>query len=480
MDFHILRQQGLSIHKIAALRGVSRNRVRRALRSPAPPTGHRRRPKAVQLEPFKAQIAAWLSDEVTSRWTAERIFDELQERGYSGGRTVVKDYVRAQRPRRPAMGEARFYVKPGQQMQVDWADMGVECIGGVQRKVYAFVAIMAWSRALFVCFTTDMQLLTWLNCHRRAFDFFGGVPSEVLIDNLKTGVLSRAGGTVRWHPSYESLAVGYGFRPIAHFPMRPKTKGRVERIVRFVRERFFVGRTAALDLEEFNLDALRWLHERANRRVHRVTRERPCDRFSVERNALQALREYDVMTETTRVADAYGLVSIDGVRYSVPAQHARRAVTLQCRPDHLTFIVDGERVARHPHAAQGIRLVQDPAHLPPPPSPRHERFARLGEAVVERFGEPGRQYVLAVENKAPHAPLALLREVLERHDEYGPSVVAAAIESLLQFAIVKRGMLSTLCHRFGGTPYVVVSPPPAVPHVDVEQRPLSVYDEAAA
>lgn len=122
-----------------------------------------------------------------------------------------------------------------------------------------------------------MKLLTWLDCHRRAFEFFGGVSSEVLIDNLKTGVLSRAGATTRWQPAYESLAVAYGFRPIAHFPMRPKNKGGVERIVRFVRERFFVGRTIT-DFGVCNDDALAWMRERSKVRVHRVRRERPCDR----------------------------------------------------------------------------------------------------------------------------------------------------------------------------------------------------------
>ena len=242
MDFHMLHRQGLSIHKIAALRGVSRNTVRRALRSLSPPTGKRRRPKGVALDPYVTQIDAWLRDEVKSCWTVERMFDELQERDYSGGRTVLKEYVRDHRPQKQSLGEARFFVKPGQQLQVDWAETGAVSVGGVQRKLYAFVAIMAWSRALFVCFTTDMQLLTWLDCHRRTFAFFEGVPSEVLIDNLKTGVLSRTGATVRFHPAYEALAVGYGFRPIAHFPMRPKTKGRVERIIRFARERFFTGR----------------------------------------------------------------------------------------------------------------------------------------------------------------------------------------------------------------------------------------------
>lgn len=479
MNCHTLRMQGLSIRKIAAVLGLSRNAVRRALRSANQPTGKRRRAKGVKLEPYKGLIDAWMRDEVKSQWTAERIFDELGERGYGGGRTVVKEYVHAHRPRPPRLAEARFYVKPGQQLQVDWAEMGPVEIAGISRKLYAFVAIMAWSRALFVRFTTDMKLLTWLDCHRRAFEFFGGIPSEVLIDNLKVGVASRAGGTVRWHPAYEAMAVGYGFRPIAHFPMRPKTKGRVERIVRFARERFFIGRDVG-ELESFNTEALTWLETRANTRTHRITRERPCDRFVIERQALQPLTDYDVMLEQPRVADAYALVSVDGVRYSVPATYARRPLILQRRPENLTFLVDGIAVAQHLYAKAGQRLVQDQAHLPPAPKPRHERFAQLGDAIVDRFGELGRRYVLAVERRAPHAPLALLNEVLEREKEYGVALVGSALESLVQFGIVKRGALSRLCYRFGKAPQLQTTTTAALPHIEVEQRSLAVYDEVAA
>jgi transposase len=308
------------------LRGVSRNAVRRALRSITPPLGKRRRDKGVKLTPFTDMIDAWLRDQVTAQWTTTRIMDELQERGYDGGYTVLREYVRDRRPQAPRMAEARFLVKPGQQVQIDWGEMGEVCIGGITRKVYAFIAILAWSRTLFVRFTTDMELLTWLDCHRRAFMFFGGVPEEALIDNLKTGVDSRAGKTVRWNAKYEELSVAMGFRPIAHFPMRPKTKGRVERIVRFVRERFFVGRVLS-DLDSFNAEAESWLFKRANNRVHRITRERPCDRFEIERKALHAVPDYDIVLEEKRMADAYALVSFKGARYSVPPQYARRPLT---------------------------------------------------------------------------------------------------------------------------------------------------------
>jgi hypothetical protein len=354
--------------------------------------------------------------------------------------------------------------------------MGVVTIGGAQRKLYVFVAIMAWSRALFIRFTTDMQLLNWLDCHLRAFAFFGGVPQEVLIDNLKTGVESRAGGNVRWHPKYKELAVACGFRPIAHFSMRPKTKGRVERIVRFVRQRFFEGRKVA-DVEQFDLEALQWLSTRANVRVHRITRERPCDRFAIERESLRPLPKYDLVIEEPRVADPYALVSVDGVRYSIPPAFARQRLILQRRPHDLTFIVGGQIVKRHPYAKLGQRLVQDPADLPPAIKPRHERFANLGDLLIDHFGQLGRSYVDLIEATAPHAPLALINEVLEREHEYGGELVAAVLESLVQYSIVKRGAVSKLCHRFGTSPRVDVTPlGSSIPHIEVERRPLSVYD----
>lgn len=479
MDFHTLKLQGLSIRKIAALRGVSRNAVRRALRSKAAPTGKRQREKHMKLTPFLGMIDAWLKDPVTSLWSAARIFDEVQERGYDGGVTVLREYVSEKRPKPMPVAETRFYVKPGQQMQVDWAEMGEMTIDGVVQKVYAFVAILAWSRKLFAYFTTDMELLTWIDCHQRAFAFFGGVPQEVLIDNLKTGVISRAGKTIRWQPKYEEFLVAMGVRPLAHFPRRPKTKGRVERIVRFVRERFFVGRQLH-DLESFNNDAHSWLRKRANTRIHRITREKPCDRFEIEAQALRPICAYDVFLEEARRSDAYALVSYKGARYSLPAQYARRPVTLQSRPQHLDFLVDGEIVATHQRAAKNVRLVQAHEHLPPRPEPRHERFHQIGCNVIERFGELGERYVAAVEQRAPQMPLAILREVLERESEYDAALVATNIERLLHIGLVKHGILSTLCYQSKTLPKVPHATLTSIPHIVVEQRSLAVYDEVAA
>ena len=146
----------------------------------------------------------------------------------------------------------------------------------------------------------------------------------------------------------------------------------------------------------------------------------------------------------------------------------------------MRFVLDGQVLAVHQRAVAGKRLVQNTEHLPPKPQPRHERFEQLGSAVVERFGDLGERYVAAVEKRAPHAPLAILREVIERENEYEPSVVAAGMDSLLRFGIIKHGVLSTLCYRFGATPKLPKISVGQLPQIDVEQRSLSIYDEAAA
>ena len=404
------------------------------------------------------------------------MFDELQLIGYQGGRTVLKDYLKPLR-HQPKPAEQRFFARPGQQMQVDWGELGVVEFGPHHVKIYVFVAVMAWSRALFVRFTTDMQMLTWLDCHRRAFAFFGGVPNEVLVDNLKTAVVARAGKTIVWNKKYQEFAVAHGFIPKACWPARPKTKGRVERMVRFVRERFFIGRELR-DLERLNADAVEWLIERANRRIHRGTGEIPQSRLANEQPLLKALPDYDLVIEEPRVADAYGLVRYRGVRYSVPEKHARFPVILQLRCNGLTITAGGNVIAQHKYAPPGVDLVQDPTHLPKRLAPRHDRFAELAKHVAREFGELGQRYADLVEKRAPHAPLAVLREVLDRHDEFGRDVVAPIMQSLVDAGVAKRNLLSQLCYRRRRVPRL---PRRAsrIPLVTVEQRSLAAYDQVA-
>lgn len=207
-------------------------------------------------------------------------------------------------------------------------------------------------------------------------------------------------------------------------------------------------------------------------------RERPVDRFSIERAALRPRAEYEPFLEEPRVADAYGLVSVNGVRYSVPADYARESVTLHLRPAEFSVLAAGKTIAHHAYAKSGVRLVQLPEHLPPRPVPRHDAFATAGERITASLGELGARYVGAVERKAPHAPVAILREVLEGLAEFDRQVVIKALETLLTFQVVKRGELSRLCYRFG-SPTPTLPTAAALPTLHVERRSLAVYDALA-
>ena len=159
----------------------------------------------------------------------------------------------------------RFETEPGEQAQVDWGHFGFIEHHGRQRRLYAFVMTLGWSRAMYVEFTTSTDATWWLRCHVHAFHYFGGVPKVVLHDNLKTAVLSRdADGTVHWNPRYLDFADYYGFTPQACRPYRAQTKGKVEAGIRYVRGNFWPG-LRFVDLADLNRQGRDWLDFTANR-----------------------------------------------------------------------------------------------------------------------------------------------------------------------------------------------------------------------
>lgn len=184
MDVHLLHKQFGSIRAVAKQTGYSRNTVRRMLRTDAPPTFEK---------PVRKTGVDDFRDYLTSRFTehglsAERLLVEIQAQGFTGSVYMVRRFLRKLRPMRAVASTAtlRFETAPGLQAQADWAYCGRHPDrSGRLINVYAFVMVLGFSRALFVKFTTSMRLATLIECHRQAFAFFGGVPQQVLYDNMK-------------------------------------------------------------------------------------------------------------------------------------------------------------------------------------------------------------------------------------------------------------------------------------------------------
>ncbi len=295
MEIHILSRQGKSIREIARITGLSRNTVRKYLRdAQRKPEYSRRKSRGSKLDPYKDYLEWRIASAQPERIPATVLHREIRALGFDGCERLVRNYVRSLYPRPAPEPENRFETAPGQQMQVDW------CVFRRGRDpLSAFVATLGFSRMSFVEFTTSEQFEILRACHEHAFEYFGGVPQEVLYDNMRTVVLQRDAygpGQHRFHPGLWDLARHFGFMPRLCRPYRARTKGKVERFNRYLRASFYVPLASRLkavglplDADTANAEVRRWLDEVANVRMHRELGARPIDRFAEERKALQPL-----------------------------------------------------------------------------------------------------------------------------------------------------------------------------------------------
>lgn len=294
MEVKILFRQGKSIREISRLMRISRNTVRRCLRQEGALNYKRRPTRASKLTAFQDYLQSRINAAQPEWLPATVLHREIKEQGYIGSLSLLRNYIATLKPIKPVEPIVRFETEPGQQMQVDW----IEFRRG-ENSLSAFVATLGFSRVSFVEFVTNQQVETLLHCHERAFEFFGGVPYEILYDNMKTVVIERhayAENKHRFHATFLDFARHYSFLPRLCRPYRAKTKGKVERFNRYLRYSFYyplVSRVKPLglivDAELANYEVKRWLRDVANLRLHATTNKIPAEQLEVEKKQLQPL-----------------------------------------------------------------------------------------------------------------------------------------------------------------------------------------------
>lgn len=310
--------EGAYVKDIAAELKVSPKTISRALKRGSAPTGKPGRPAASKLDPFKPRIDELLEHNV---WNAQVILRELQAIGYQGSYTILRDYIQPKRVLRPSKATVRFETDPGRQLQSDWGEL-MTVIGGVRTKAYFCVNVLTNSRRFHVWAATSLDAHHTYEAIIQAFEHFDGVPMEVLVDNQKAAVISHSKeGNIRFNRRFIDMAEHYGFTPKACKPARPQTKGKVERMVRYVKENFFVRYQAFDSFNDLNQRLHAWLTNEADARVHGTTGRVVSEAFRTEQAFLHPLRQPRFDTayiETRRVNwDAY--IDVRGNRYSVPA-----------------------------------------------------------------------------------------------------------------------------------------------------------------
>ena len=354
MDLHQLQREGLSLRAIARRTGHSRNTVRKLLRAQTPPQYHAPR-RDSRLDPHKEHLQRRYLEHGLS---AVRLLAEIQPMGFAGSIDLVRRFLRTLRVERQRTGKltVRFETGPGEQAQVDWKHAGVFTDPqGRPIKVYAFVMVLSFSRAIFVQFTASMALPVLLACHEAAFGFFGGVPRRILYDNMKQVRL----GPGLLHPHLLDFAAHHGFTPSTHRAYRPRTKGKVERAIQYLDGSLLQGREFA-DLAGLNAFARHWCEHTANARVHATTKEKPAVLLAKE-NLAPARAAYPFIE--TRQVDAGSFVAWHGSRYSVPPAHVGRTVAVSGALGRVSVRLGETIIAEHPQAAKSGQSVADPAHL---------------------------------------------------------------------------------------------------------------------
>lgn len=355
------QDQKLTVGQIAHQLQLDKKTVRYWLKHkyhPAPRPG-----RASKLDPYKPRIRAWLEAHDLS---AQQVLQRLQADGLEVRYTSVCDYVRRVRPR-PVRAFLSLRFAPGECLQVDWGSWGTLPIGSTRRRLSFFVAVLCYSRRLYLEFTLGQGQEHFLQCHENAFRFFGGVPENVMVDNCKTAVLSHpVGQPAQFNPRYLDFACHYGFKIRACGVRQAHEKGRVENAVKFTKENLLRG----LELPPWaalNPAARHWLDTIANVRVHGQTHQTPLALFEQEKPKLQPLPPhlYDVATVRTLPLNSRFRVVFETNRYSAPAHLAGSTLVARIYTDRLVLYHQNQCVAEHPRSYERHRDFEHPDHARP-------------------------------------------------------------------------------------------------------------------
>ena len=368
--------------------------------------------------------------------TASRLHAMVGSRGYTGGPDHFRHLVACHRPRPAAEGFLRLRTLPGEQAQVDWGHFGHLEVGRAKRPLMAFVMVLSYSRRIFLRFSLNARMDSFLRGHVLAFAAFGGVPRVLLYDNLKSAVLERvdhgSGSAIRFNADLLAFAAAHRYEPRPVAVARGNEKGRVERSIRYIRDNFFAARTFT-DVHDLNAQALAWCEGPAcDRRWPEGDRLTVRQALEVERPSLMGLPEHDYpVAERLEVhAGKTPYVRFDLNDYSIPHTHVRRTLTVLAEPDRVRVLDGAAVLATHQRSWDRRAQIEQEAHVQA--LVEHKRGARAHRAT-DRLTQavPAAAELLQRAAARGHnlgSVTAGLSKLLER---YGASPMQAAVVEAL-------------------------------------------------
>jgi transposase len=383
-----------------------------------------------KLDPYKDDIIRMLE---RHPYSAQQLFQTITDQGFTGGYTIVKDYVRKIRPKRQKPFLKLFFA-PGECAQVDWGSYKSINVGKTRRRLSFFIMVLCHCRMMYVEFTVSQTMEHFLGCHQRALEYFGGVPAKIMVDNLKSAVLQRiTGQDPVFNPKFLDFSNHYGFRIVPCGIGKGNEKGIVENGVGYVKKNFLAGLEPG-DFKTINPAVQHWLDTIANVRLHGETRQKPKDMFAEEAAHLSPLptTPYDIGTITQLRASRQFRIAVDANSYSVPAEYAGVRLTVKNYPDRICIYHDNKLIARHARSYDRYQDIENPDH--PKELLKQRRKARDQKTLMRflalsRNSERYYQGLLERKMNLIHH----IRQIVGLSEIYGRDQVARSIEDALEF-----------------------------------------------
>ena len=394
MDVINLFKEHKSIRKVSKLTGKSRNTIKKILKNENAPLDNCRNRQSA-LAPF----SEYISGRYETGLSAHLIHQELLKMGYSGSYDPVQRYVKTLRDKEVVSKKmtVRFETAPGHQAQLDWGYCGhsIDKNGKVKR-LYVFAYVLGFSRFCYLEFTESMQQETLINCHKNAFDYCNGVPNQILYDNMKQVRL----GPDKLNPVLVDFSQYYGFTIKTCRPYRPRTKGKVERLINYFKGNFLPGKSFS-SLDDSNAQAKEWMNNVANSRVHGTTNAKPCELLPKENlSSHGALKPFDLIRCVERKVSVEAYVHYQGNKYSTPPEEVSKIVAVEhlgekikiyskdrLITEHLYDSGKGKTIAKDEHVAQMWKLTTNQKSNKETPKEYHQFKESVNERSLADYAE---------------------------------------------------------------------------------------------
>ena len=419
----------MSVTQIAHELGLSCPTVRKMLAS-SRYLPRKYAPRASKLDPFRDTVKRHLE---RHQYSSVQIFRMIKEEGYGGGESILRDYIsRIRPPSQTAYLTLSF--SPGEAAQVDFASCGTIRVGETQIRLSVFMMTLCHSRMLYAEFILRQNMEHFLQCHRNALEYFGGVPGKMIVDNCRVAIDSPSlYGEPVVNRHYAGLASHYGFRVVACGVRKPHEKGRVERGIGYLRQSFLNGREPCT-LSAMNCAVRNWMENVANIRVHGVTKKQPLEMFRAEKESMKSLClfPYDCrVTHTVRANSQYRII-FETNRYSVPPGLVGKLIEVNVYPRKLVLAHEGKAVAEYERSYEKHKDIVDAEHDKILIGKR--RIARNDQLLgcFLGFGDVAEKYYRGLGEKRLNPDLHV-RKIMALVDIYGADDVKRAMEDSIEF-----------------------------------------------